>query len=120
MRAQALRDSSMSSYMQSKKTIEINPNHPIILELKRRCQEDAADKTIKDLTQILFETSLLTSGFSLETPKHYADRIFNMISLGLSIDAPEDGETEIAAPVAASSEEGKTEPAAYSDMESVD
>jgi len=115
MRAQALRDSSMSSYMMSKKSLEVATSHPIIKELKRRCQEDAADKTIKDLTQILYETALLTSGFTLETPTVYADRIFNMISLGLSIDETTQEET-VEAPMEQSTEEAS----AYSSLETVD
>jgi molecular chaperone HtpG len=115
MKAQALRDSSMSGYMSSKKTMELNPDNAIMEELRKRAEVDKNDKSVKDLVLLLFETSLLTSGFSLDEPNTFGNRIHRMLKLGLSIDddASAEADAEMPALEADAEEEG-------SKMEEVD
>merc|ERR1712125_68218 len=94
MKAQALRDSTQGAYMSSKKTMGINPVNSIIAALREKADADQSDKTVKDLIWLLYDTSLLTSGFSLEEPATFSSRIHRLVKLGLSLDDDDDEEDD--------------------------
>ena len=114
MRAQALSD-DRQSYMSSQKTLEINASHPIITSLQTMVDANAEDKSAKDLVWLLYDTTVLTSGFSLDAPVAFATRIHRLIKLGLSID--EEGENDEDLPPL---EDAGEDPETPSEMEEVD
>merc|ERR1712240_188468 len=92
----AMRDTSTMGYMAAKKHMEINPDHSIMKTMREKVEQDKNDKSVKDLVVLLFETALLSSGFSLEDPMTHSNRIHRMIKLGLGIDEEDVAETEAA------------------------
>uniref|UniRef100_A0A8C6TKI0 Heat shock protein 90, alpha (cytosolic), class A member 1, tandem duplicate 2 n=1 Tax=Neogobius melanostomus TaxID=47308 RepID=A0A8C6TKI0_9GOBI len=95
MKAQALRDNSTMGYMAAKKHLEINPDHPIMGTLRQKAEADKNDKSVKDLVILLFETAMLSSGFTLDDPQTHSNRIYRMIKLGLGIDEDDMSPDEI-------------------------
>ena len=72
---QAMGDNRAMEYMRSKRTLEVNPDHPVIASLKARFDEHGDnDNNAMAMTELLYETSLLTSGFTVESPKDFAKR----------------------------------------------
>ncbi|XP_066489979.1 endoplasmin [Tiliqua scincoides] len=97
MKAQAYqtgKDISTNYYASQKKTLELNPRHPLVKEMLRRVQENEDDQTVSDLAVVLFETATLRSGYLLPDTKEYGDRIERMLRLSLNIDPEEKVEEE--------------------------
>uniref|UniRef100_A0A8C1LDM6 Endoplasmin n=1 Tax=Cyprinus carpio TaxID=7962 RepID=A0A8C1LDM6_CYPCA len=100
MKAQAYqtgKDISTNYYASQKKTLEINPKHPLIKEMLRRVKEDAEDQTAADLAVVLFETATLRSGYQLTDTKAYGDRIERMLRLSMNVDLEEQVHTQSSA-----------------------
>lgn len=83
MKHQALRDDSMSSVMQGKKTMEINPDNGIIKALAQKIENEADAVYAKDIITLLYETAMIQSGFDVEDVTNFSKRIFGMVKVGL-------------------------------------
>jgi len=116
MKAQALRDTSMSSYMSSKKTLEISATNVIMKALKEKADADKNDKVVKDLVLLIYDCALLSSSFSLDDPANFSQRINRMIKMGLSLEDDEEAEQEAEAQDAVAGGEA----ASMDSMEEVD
>ncbi|XP_035675390.1 endoplasmin-like isoform X4 [Branchiostoma floridae] len=89
MKAQAYarsKDSSQDFYGSQKKTLELNPHHPLVQELKNRVATDQEDQTTKELAQVLYDTAVLRSGFMLQDSADFANRIERMLRLSMNVD----------------------------------
>jgi molecular chaperone HtpG len=86
MKAQALKDAGSQAHMMCRKTLEVNPENPIIVNLLEKVGKEVVDTTVKDIVWMLYETSIINGGFSLDEPSKFTSRIHKLIGLGLSID----------------------------------
>lgn len=96
MKAQAMGDESRHEYMRGKKTLEINPRHPMIAALKARAAEEPDSSENEVLAKLMFETAMLESGFSFDKPGDYAGRVFDLLkaNMGVAKDAELVDETQ--------------------------
>jgi len=92
MKAQTLGDKSASHYMMSKKTLEINPYHAIVKELKTKLAlDDETSKQINvNIVNLMYDTALIDSGFTLDHSGSFSNRIYNMLAMGLGVDPSND------------------------------
>ena len=96
MKAQALGDDSRHEYMRGKKTLEVNPRHPMIAALKERSEQDPDSEETAVLAKLMFETAMLESGFTFDKPGEYAGRVFDLLkgNMGVAKDAELVDETQ--------------------------
>ncbi|KAH7567120.1 hypothetical protein JRO89_XS07G0020300 [Xanthoceras sorbifolium] len=97
MQSQTLSDANKQAYMRGKRVLEINPRHPIIKELQERVVKDAEDEDVKQTAQLIYQTALMESGFTLSDPKDFASRIYSTVksSLNISPDAAVEEEVDV-------------------------
>ncbi|WIA10764.1 hypothetical protein OEZ85_010933 [Tetradesmus obliquus] len=100
MKAQSMGDSRAMEYMKGRKILEVNPEHEIVRGIKVLLDEDDKERA-RDLAELLYETSLLTSGFALEQPKDYASKVYTLMKIALGYDLAEEEAAAAAAPAAA-------------------
>jgi molecular chaperone HtpG len=91
MKAQALRNNQDMSYMMGRKSMEINPNNKIMINLNEQVKEKESMniKLVRDLVWLMYEVALINSGFTLDNPRDFSNRIHSLIAIGLSIDDTE-------------------------------
>ena len=95
LKAQALNNNDMLQYMMKQKEMEINPKNKIIIDLNMKHKKNKDDPIIGNITHLLYDISLLTSGFTIEDPSAFASKFNKMIQLGLSIDDDDSDDEEI-------------------------
>merc|ERR1712190_227349 len=90
MKAQAFQNKDQLSMMSGRKTLEVNPNHPVVADLLSKIKADKEDKAAKDTAQVLFQTALIESGYEIVDPSALVNRVYRLMSkeLGVDPDAP--------------------------------
>merc|ERR1712012_915043 len=90
MKAQAFQNKEQLGMMSGRKTLEINPNHPVVIDLLSKVKADKEDSAAKDTAQVLFQTALIESGYELADASALVNRVYRLMSkeLGVDPDAP--------------------------------
>merc|ERR1712196_575427 len=90
MKAQAFQNKDQLSMMSGRKTLEINPNHPVVVDLLSKVKADKEDKSAVDTAAVLFQTALIESGYEIADPSALVKRVYRLMSkeLGVDPDAP--------------------------------
>merc|ERR1712040_30458 len=90
MKAQSFQNKDQVSMMSGRKTLEVNPNHPVIIDLLAKVKADKEDAAALDTAQILFQTALIESGYEIADPSALVNRVYRLMSeeLGVDPDAP--------------------------------
>ncbi|KAG2692808.1 hypothetical protein I3843_08G066900 [Carya illinoinensis] len=118
MQSQTLSDANKQAYMRGKRVLEINPRHPIIKELRERVVTNPEDESVRQTAQLIYQTALMESGFTLSDPKDFASRIYSSVKSSLNInpdatveeeDDVEEVETETDSKEAAATPEAEAE-----------
>merc|ERR1711933_457410 len=90
MKAQAFQNKDQIGMMSGRKTLEVNPNHPVVIDMLSKIKADKEDKAAKDTAQVLFQTALVESGYEIADPSALVNRVYRLMSkeLGVDPDAP--------------------------------
>merc|ERR1712232_656236 len=90
MKAQSFQNKDQVSMMSGRKTLEVNPNHPVVVDLLSKVKADKEDKASVDTAQVLFQTALIESGYEIADPSALVNRVYRLMSkeLGVDPDAP--------------------------------
>merc|ERR1739847_181876 len=113
MKAQAFQNKDQLSMMSGRKTLEINPNHPVVADLLSKVKADKEDKPALDTAQVLFQTALLESGYEIADPSALVNRVYRLMSKELGVD-PDSPIKEVEVP------EGEEEEAEEDDKDDSD
>merc|ERR1712087_400465 len=97
MRAQAFQNKEQLGMMSGRKTLEINPNHPVVIDLLAKVKADKEDSAAKDTAQVLFQTALIESGYELADASALVNRVYRLMSKELNVD-PDAPLTEVEVP----------------------
>merc|ERR1711877_42576 len=102
-KAQSFQNKDQISMMSGRKTLEVNPNHPVVVDLLNKVKTDKEDKAALDTAQVLFQTALIESGYEIADPSALVNRVYRLMSKELGVDpdaplkeveVPEDAEEE--------------------------